>query len=324
MIPETMKAVVLTEPTKGEDIRLAKCPVPKVCPGWVLVKVKAFGMNHSEQILRQGEIQADYIKKPVIPGIECVGEIADPSDSSFQKGQKVAALMGGMGRSFNGSYGEYTLLPAHHVFPISSSLSWKELVAVPETYFTAWGSLFEGLDLKPSDTLLIRGATCALGYAAVQIGKALGCKVIATAHREEKLPLLKEADQAVLDTGKLTGTLTGVTKALELVGPKTLGDTMNCVEKGGIVCNTGVLGGVYGIKFFDPIKFIPNGVYLTGFHSNWPSQKVMDQIFDFLDSHRLKPPIGKTFPFSLIREACMAQDMGIVNGKIVVYMEDNK
>ena len=115
-----------------------------------------------------------------------------------------------------------------------------------------------------------------------------------------------------------------MTKALELVGPKTLGDTLNCVEKGGIVCNTGVLGGVYGIKFFDPIKFIPNGVYLTGFHSNWPSQKVMDQIFDFLDSHRLKLPIGKTFPFSLIREACMAQDMGIVNGKIVVYMEDNK
>lgn len=115
-----------------------------------------------------------------------------------------------------------------------------------------------------------------------------------------------------------------MTKALELVGPKTLGDTLNCVEKGGIVCNTGVLGGVYGIKFFDPIKFIPNGVYLTSFHSNWPSQKVMDQIFDFLDSHGLKPPIGKAFPFSLIREACMAQDMGIVNGKIVVYMEDNK
>ena len=187
MIPETMKAVVLTEPTKGEDIRLAKCPVPKVCPGWVLVKVKAFGMNHSEQILRQGEIQADYIKKPVIPGIECVGEIADPSDSSFKKGQKVAALMGGMGRSFNGSYGEYALLPAHHVFSVSSSLSWTELAAVPETYFTAWGSLFQGLDLKPSDTLLIRGATCALGYAAVQIGKALGCKVIATAHREENI-----------------------------------------------------------------------------------------------------------------------------------------
>ena len=100
MIPETMKAVVLTGPVRGDEVSLTEYPVPKVRPGWVLVKVKAFGMNHSEQILRQGEIRADYIQKPIIPGIECVGEIADPSDSSFKKGQKVAALMGGMGRSF--------------------------------------------------------------------------------------------------------------------------------------------------------------------------------------------------------------------------------
>ena len=322
MIPETMKAVVLTGPVRGDEVRLAECPIPKACPGWVLVMVKAFGMNHSEQILRQGEIRADYIQKPLIPGIECVGEIADPSDSSFKKGQKVAALMGGMGRSFNGSYGEYALLPVYHVFSVVSSLSWIELAAVPETYFTAWGSLFEGLDLKPSDTLLIRGATCALGYAAIQIGKTLGCKVIATTHREKKLPLLKEADQAVLDPGELAGRLLGVTKALELVGPKTLGDTLNCMEKGGIVCNTGILGGIYGIRYFDPIKFIPNGVYLTGFHSNWPSQKVMDEIFTFLEEHELTPCLGKAFPFSSVREACIAQDQGAVEGKIVVYMEE--
>ena len=100
MIPETMKAVVLTGPVRGDEVSLTEYPVPKGRPGWVLVKVKAFGMNHSEQILRQGEIRADYIQKPLIPGIECVGEIADPSDSSFKKGQKVAALMGGMGAEF--------------------------------------------------------------------------------------------------------------------------------------------------------------------------------------------------------------------------------
>ena len=101
------------------------------------MKIHAFGMNHSEQILRQSEIRADYIKKPVIPGIECVGEIVDPSDSRFQTGQKVAALMGGMGRSFDGSYVEYALLPSHHVFAVDSKLPWEELAAVPETYFTA-------------------------------------------------------------------------------------------------------------------------------------------------------------------------------------------
>ena len=124
MIPKTMKAVVLTGLTPAEKVRLTQVPVPEVRPGWVLVKVKAFGLNHSEQILRLGEIRADYIQKPIIPGIECVGEVADPSDSLLAVGQKVAALMGGMGRSFHGSYAEYALLPAHHVFPVSSELPW--------------------------------------------------------------------------------------------------------------------------------------------------------------------------------------------------------
>ena len=315
-----MKAVLLDKITEGKDIVLSECPVPEVRPGWVLVKVKAFGLNHSEKLLRLGEIRADYIQKPVIPGIECVGEIADPSDSGLAVGQKVAALMGGMGRSFNGSYAEYALLPQRIVFKIDSDLPWEALGAVPETYFTAWGSLFECLHLTPNDILLIRGATCALGYAAIQIAGALGCRVIATTHRESKLSLLAEADEAVIDDGRLTGKLHGVTKALDLIGPRNLRDTLTAVEKGGIVCQTGLLGGVYALNGFDPIKDIPNGVYLTGFFSNYPTQQVMDEIFAFLNEHHLVPTSGKVFDFENIREAVIAQDEGKVNGKIVVKL----
>lgn len=318
MIPGTMKAVVLTENTKAENVELTSYPVPQVRPGWVLVKVKAFGMNHSEQILRLNEILSDYIQKPVIPGIECVGEIADPSDSHFLKGQKVVALMGGMGRSFHGSYAEYALLPAHHVFAIRSDLSWEEMAAVPETYFTAWGSLFECLNLIPEDTLLIRGGTCALGYAAIQVAKALGCRVIATTHKESKFSLLVKADEAVLDDGHLTGKVHGVTKALDLVGPRSLKDTLTAVDKGGIVCNTGILGGVYALNGFDPIKEIPNGVYLTGFFSNYPTQQTMSDIFTFLEEHNLSPIVGAKFDFVHIRDACIALDTGKVDGKIIV------
>ncbi len=313
-----MKAVLLHSPTKAGDVALSQVPIPEAQPGWVLVKIRAFGMNHSEQILRLSEIRADYIQKPIIPGIECVGEIADPSDSGLTAGQKVAALMGGMGRSFHGSYAEYALLPVHHVFAVESTLPWTDMAAVPETYFTAWGSLFECLRLKAEDTLLIRGGTCALGYAAIQIAKAMGCRVIATTHREGKLPLLREADQAVLDTGRLAGTIQGVTKALELVGPKTVADTLRCVEKGGIVCNTGILGGVYTLNGFDPIKDIPNGIYLTGFFSNYPTEETMGDIFGFLDKYHLKPVIGARYDLEHIREACAALDSGSVNGKIVV------
>ena len=313
-----MKAVVLDKITEAKDIILSECPIPDVRPGWVLVKVKAFGLNHSEQILRLNEIRAPYIQKPIIPGIECVGEIVDPSDSGLAVGQKAAALMGGMGRSFNGSYAEYALLPERIVFAVDSDLPWEALGAVPETYFTAWGSLFECLHLTADDTLLIRGATCALGCAAMQIASALGCRVIATTHRETKLALIADADEAVLDDGRLTGRIHGVTKALDLIGPRNLKDTLTAVEKGGIVCQTGILGGVYALNGFDPIKDIPNGVYLTGFFSNYPTQQIMDEIFAFLNKKDLVPVCGQGYNFENIRDAVAAQDEGKVNGKIVV------
>ena len=317
-----MRAVVIEKITVAEEIELTEVPVPKGKPGWVLVKVKAFGLNHSEQILRHQEIEADYIQKPVVPGIECVGEVVDPGDTRFMKGQKICALMGGMGRTFNGSYAEYALLPEEHVFSINTDLPWEVASAVPETYFTAWGSLFECLQLKSEDTLLVRGGTCALGYAAIQLAKALGCKVISTTHRDEKLPLLAEAgaDECLKDDGILTGKISGASKALDLVGPRYLKDTLSAVEKGAIVCSTGILGGIYDWNHFDPIKDIPNGVYLTGFFSNYPTQEIMDGIFRFLTVHKLTPCFGTVFDFANIREAVLAQENKGVNGKIIVKM----
>ncbi|MBQ8490078.1 MAG: zinc-binding dehydrogenase [Pseudobutyrivibrio sp.] len=315
-----MKAVVINDVTSSDNMELVDVEVPKVIPGWVLVKIKAFGLNHSEQILRLNEIKYDYIKKPIIPGIECVGEIVDASDTDFKSGQKVIAMMGGMGRSFNGSYAEYALLPAHHVFAIESNLKWEQLAVIPETYYTAWGSLFESLNLKYEDTLLIRGASCALGRAAIQLAKAVGCKVIATTHKEKYISDLSEADQVIIDDGKLTKKICGVTKALDLVGPRNLTDTLTAVEKGALVCQTGILGGVYSLNGFDPIKDIPNRVYLTGFYSNYPTQEIVDDMFRFINVHQIAPKYGPVFKFDDIKSAIKAQDSGGVDGKIVVTM----
>ena len=317
-----MRALVIDRPTRAEDIMLTDYPLPQVKSDWVLIKVRAFGLNHSEKILRHEEILENYIQKPIIPGIECVGEIFDASNTNFKVGEKVITLMGGMGRSFNGSYAEYALLPVHHFFKVETNLNWEELVAIPETYFTAWGSLIDCLHLQADDTLLIRGATCALGYAAIQIAKNFGAYVIATTHRESKLPLLKEtsADKIILDEGNLRGKIEKVDKALELIDPKTLKDTMQVVKPSSkaFVCSTGILGGVFEFENFDPIKDIPNGVYLTGFFSNYPTQKVIDDIFKFIGNKKINPHIGKIFDFENLREALSFQDYGKVNGKIVV------
>ncbi|MBR1704314.1 MAG: zinc-binding dehydrogenase [Clostridia bacterium] len=318
-----MRAVLLDRVTPAEDIVLREVPVPTVRPGWALVKIKAFGLNHSEKLLRLNEINLNHIHKPIIPGIECVGEVVDPSDTDLAVGTKVVALMGGMGRSFHGSYAEYALLPRHLLFPLEPDLPLSALGAFPETYFTAWGSLFQSLQLTSEDILLVRGATCALGYAAIRLAKALGCHVVATTHKKEKMKLLQNADEVLLDDGTLSGKVSGVTKALDLVGPRVLKDTLRALDPGGVVCQTGLLGGVYTCQNFDPIKDIPNGVYLTGFFSNFPTQEVMKELISFIHQHHITPDVGHVFDFSDIRSAIMAQDDGTVNGKIVVVVEED-
>lgn len=313
-----MKAVILTKPTKVEEIKITDVEIPKVKKDWVLIKIKSFGLNHSEKLLREFEIENDYIKKPIIPGIECAGIVADSLDNDFKIGDKVISFMGGLGRSFNGSYAEYCLVPKTHTFKVNTNLSFEELGAMPETYYTAWGSLFDCLNLKKEDTLLVRGATCALGYASIQIAKALGCKVIATTHKEDKIKLLAESDKIIVDDGVLYGKVQGINKVLDLIGAKALIDTLKIVIKRGIVCNTGILGGVYVLNNFDPIKDIPNGVYLTGFYSNNPKQEDIDKIFEFIQNNNLKPKIGKTYNFKDIREALVSQENKLVDGKIVI------
>ena len=322
-----MKAVVLTKPCEAEEMILTDEPVPQVVPGWVLVRVKAFGINHSEVLLRQFEVAQSYINKPIIPGIECVGEVVDPSDSGLHKGERVMALMGGMGRSFNGSYAEYALLPSSHVFPIESSLAWNELAAIPETYYTAYGSLSLSLQLNKDDILLIRGGTSTVGLAALQLAKAIGATVISTTRSERKADLLREygADDIMIEGEDFRRRFlekypSGATKVLELIGASTLRDSLRLTALHGIVCHTGLLGGVFGLKNFDPIKEIPSGVYLTGFYSNMPTSKQIQDMMSLIERGKIHPIIARQFTFSDIAEAHKLAELRGQIGKIVVTL----
>lgn len=320
-----MKAIVINGCCKAKDLQVSEIPIPEVQPGWVLVKVHAAGLNHSEALLRMFEADNDYINTPVVPGIECVGEVALVSDSYLQKGDKVIALMGGMGRSFNGSYAEYTLLPSKNVFKVDTDLDWLSLAAVPETYFTAYGSLVESLQLNRQDTLLIRGATSTVGQAAIQLAKTIRATVIATSRRESSFEKLKSlgADYCIIDDEHISTQLLPArpNKVLELIGPKTLRDSLLTVSCPGYVCNTGILGNVFTIEHFDPIKYIPNGVFLTGFFSNTPTRTAIDGLFALIRDGHIQPLYSRVFTLDQITEAHTLLERGGAGGKIILKID---
>lgn len=322
---ETMKAIIISKSCEASELRVSDVPTPTVKSGWVLIKVKAFGINHSEVLLRQFEADRPYINTPIIPGIECIGEIADKSDSRFENGQPVIALMGGMGRSFNGSYAEYTLMPESNVFAIEPNLSPDELAAIPETFYTAYGSLSLSLQLNSGDTLLIRGGTSTVGLAAIQLGKAIGATVIATTRSEKKADILKSigADGVVLEGKEFRSRYLneyphGATKVLELIGASTLLESLRVTALHGIVCHTGLLGNVFTLKEFDPIKEIPSGVYLTGFYSNRPTQHQIDGMMKLINDHNIHPVIAAKFTLDNISEAHLLAEKRSQIGKIIV------
>jgi NADPH:quinone reductase-like Zn-dependent oxidoreductase len=152
-----VKAIVITAPGGPEVLAVNELPDPLPAAGEILIRVRAFGLNHAEAYMRSGA----WGKVAQVPGIECAGTVqADPS-GRLAAGTAVVAILGGLGRTRNGSHAELVTVPASNVIPVTTSLSWTDLVALPEVYATAWAGLHQNLDLQPGQTVLVRGATSA-------------------------------------------------------------------------------------------------------------------------------------------------------------------
>jgi len=164
-----MKAVKIYQAGGPEQLIYQDVPTPDIKEGWSLVKIKGFGINHSEIFTREGK--SPSVQFPRILGIECVGEVAQSSTPALAVGQKVISIMGEMGRAFDGSYAEYVLLPNEQIYPVHTDLDWTTLAAIPETYYTAFGSL-QQLRIAPQDRVLVRDAGSGVGVAFAQLLKA--------------------------------------------------------------------------------------------------------------------------------------------------------
>ncbi len=324
----TMRAVVLDAPGPPEALQVRELPIPEPRPGEVLIRVSAFGINRSELFTRQGH-SGDAVTFPRVLGIEATGTVAAAPGGEFAPGAQVVALMGGMGRTFDGGYAEYTCVPASIVVPFRSDLQPGVLGAVPEMLQTAYGSLTVGLDLRAGQTLLIRGGTSSIGLAATVLAKQLGATVLSTTRREERLEVLRNAgvDHPLVDDGTLAGAVRelvpdGVDAALELVGVTSLQDTLRAVRVHGTACFTGMVAGDWSVPDWYPMDFLPNGVRLTAYSggaSDLPAP-VLQRFLDDVAAGVLRVPVHRTYALDEIAEAHADMEAGRATGKLVVVL----
>jgi NADPH:quinone reductase len=183
-----MRAIVLEKFGGLDSLVIKDIPEPEPKAGHVVIQVKAFGINHAEIHMRRGE----WAEAAPVSGIECVGIVKSCPGGEFPIGAKVAALMGGLGRTINGRYAEYTRAPASNVALIESDLPWTELAAIPETYATAWTCLFRNLEIGRGELLVIRGATSSFGQAALKMAVNAGTRVIATTRNRARFAMLEK------------------------------------------------------------------------------------------------------------------------------------
>lgn len=320
-----MKAAVTTKAGDPKVIEIKDVSIPELKPGWLLIKVKAFGLNRSELFTRRGD--SPGVTFPRIQGIECVGMIEEDPSNTYEKGQQVAAIMGGMGRSFDGGYGEYTLVPKEIVFPFESNLSWDVLGAIPEMFQTVSGSLNQALEIKKGETLLIRGGTSSIGMLACQLGKAKGLTVISTTRNpDKKQPLLDNgADYVMIDNGRVSDQVkqlfpAGVNKVLELIGTTTLKDSLKSIALKGLVCMTGILGNEWTMESFTPMGDIPSLGRLTVYmgESKNLSKELLQDFIDKVETGALKLNIDRVFKLNEVSEAHQYMEDNKAKGKIVV------
>jgi NADPH:quinone reductase-like Zn-dependent oxidoreductase len=288
--------------------------------------VKAFGINRSELHTRLG--LAEGVTFPRVLGIEATGVIDEPGDSGLGVGHKVATMMGGMGRVFDGGYAEYVSVPARQVIPFKSDLPWSLLGALPETLQTAYGSLSVGLDLLPGQTLLVRGGTSSTGFAAAGVAKEIGAIVLATTRNPSRAAALEEVGAiAIVDDGNVAAQVRarypeGVDAALELIGAPTLPDTLRATKVHGTVCFTGMLSNEWIVKDFYPIAYIPTGVRLTAYggdSSNLPAAVLQTYVDRIASGHVRLGPV-QTYSFDQIRQAHDDMEKNRAVGKQVVVL----
>ncbi len=326
-----MQAVEIREPGAPEVLRLAERPQPQAGAGEVLLRVTASGVNRPDVMQRKGLYPAPPGASD-LPGLEVAGEVisgdaAAMAQAGLKPGDAVCALVAG------GGYAQYCVAPVAQCLPVPRGLSPVQAASLPETFFTVWSNVFDRGALQPGETLLVQGGTSGIGVTAIQMAKALGARVIATAGSADKCAacLKLGADHAInyreqdfaAEALRLTGGR-GVDVILDMVAGDYVAREVDCLAEDGRLVIIALQGGVKA--GFNAARVLTRRLHITGstlrprpveFKGKIASS-LRATVWPLIESGTIRPVVHATFPAAEAAQAHALMESSQHVGKIVL------
>jgi NADPH2:quinone reductase len=305
----TMRAIAIENPGPSYTLKLADVEQPRPGAGEVLIEIAAAGLNHADMAQAKGLYPPPPGASPIL-GMEVSGRIAELGDgaSGWTIGDEVCALLPG------GGYAEYAVASALCVLPVPKGVSLVEAAALPEVHFTVWTNLMDSARLKPGETVLVHGGSSGIGTAAIQMLRARGHKVFATAGSAEKCAACeglgarainyREAD--FIDVVKRETNGRGVDVILDMVGGDYIQRNMSAAAIWGRIVNIAYMGGMQASVNFAPMLMKRLSLFATTLRARTPGEKgairdaLLREVWPLIEEGRIKPIVDRVYP---LREA---------------------
>lgn len=324
-----MQAIVITRPGGPEVLELKETEQPAIGKGELLISVHAAGVNFPDLSQRKGNYPAPPGVSPDIPGLEVAGTVADigPGVDRWKKGDKVCALLAG------GGYAEYCAVAAGQCLPIPAGLSFEQAAALPETIFTVWSNVFIRGNLRSRESLLVHGGSGGIGVMAIQLAKAAGATVIATAGTDEKCEACigLGADRAInyktesfKDVVKEITGGRGVDVILDMIGGDYMNDNISSLAEDGRLLMINFMRGEQATLRLGPIlrkRLTITGSTLRPRDAAFKSalaREIEIHVWPWIAAGKVKPVIYRAFPLAQASEAHRLMERGEHIGKLVL------
>lgn len=320
-----MNAIVIAQPGGPEVLHLQQLPQPQPTPHEVLVCVYAAGVNRPDVLLRQGKYAGSGDVGGLVPGLEIAGVVEQVGSevTRWKPGDKVCALLG------QGGYAECAVIDARHCLPVPEGWSMAEAASLPETVFTVWHNVFQRGQLQPGETLLVHGGSSGIGITAIQLAKALGATVYATAGSDEKCRACEElgAERGInYNTEDFAQALkaTGVDVILDMVGGDYTPRNLGLLKDDGRLVFINAMRGAKAE--FSALDVMRRRLTITGSTLRPRSAEfkaalaaeVEKHVWPLLTDRQFKPVIYKEFPLAQASAAHELMESSQHIGKIVL------